>query len=284
MTSQSTEAAVASPDETAIRDPRRLHRPHPSPVIRSPSCLTRRASSPEDAQNSARIQSVGDRVRLSAGRPGARARAHLHAVAGNSICRPSDRRQGRCSPDWTAAGNRRFILEEKIGPGALSRLLGRHQCQRRTRLVRDSTPAGQGSRHAENRHAHGTRRSGLKPGERRCWIDLACRALVRRQCVFLRPAQRPRRHEPLRASTCRASTSSLAAAPARRRSCSVAKHGAVGNTLHARMFAPAFGILEDPATGSAVAAFAGYLAATAVTPTASTSSASNKATRWVARA
>jgi trans-2,3-dihydro-3-hydroxyanthranilate isomerase len=35
----------------------------------------------------------------------------------------------------------------------------------------------------------------------------------------------------------------------------------VGNTLHARMFAPAFGILEDPATGSAVAAFAGYLAA-----------------------
>ena len=31
----------------------------------------------------------------------------------------------------------------------------------------------------------------------------------------------------------------------------------VGNTLHARMFAPAFGILEDPATGSAVAAFAG---------------------------
>ena len=27
------------------------------------------------------------------------------------------------------------------------------------------------------------------------------------------------------------------------------------------MFAPAFGILEDPATGSAVAAFAGYLAA-----------------------
>jgi trans-2,3-dihydro-3-hydroxyanthranilate isomerase len=35
-----------------------------------------------------------------------------------------------------------------------------------------------------------------------------------------------------------------------------------GNDFHARMFAPAFGILEDPATGSAVAAFAGYLAAT----------------------
>jgi trans-2,3-dihydro-3-hydroxyanthranilate isomerase len=34
-----------------------------------------------------------------------------------------------------------------------------------------------------------------------------------------------------------------------------------GNDFHARMFAPAFGILEDPATGSAVAAFAGYLAA-----------------------
>jgi trans-2,3-dihydro-3-hydroxyanthranilate isomerase len=34
-----------------------------------------------------------------------------------------------------------------------------------------------------------------------------------------------------------------------------------GNAIHARMFAPAFGILEDPATGSAVAAFAGYLAA-----------------------
>jgi trans-2,3-dihydro-3-hydroxyanthranilate isomerase len=34
-----------------------------------------------------------------------------------------------------------------------------------------------------------------------------------------------------------------------------------GNDFHARMFAPAFGMLEDPATGSAVAAFAGYLAA-----------------------
>ena len=34
-----------------------------------------------------------------------------------------------------------------------------------------------------------------------------------------------------------------------------------GNTVHARMFAPASGLLEDPATGSAVAAFAGYLAA-----------------------
>lgn len=33
------------------------------------------------------------------------------------------------------------------------------------------------------------------------------------------------------------------------------------NSFHARMFAPGFGVLEDPATGSAVAAFAGYLAA-----------------------
>ncbi len=33
------------------------------------------------------------------------------------------------------------------------------------------------------------------------------------------------------------------------------KHGE--NTVHARMFAPQFGILEDPATGSAAAAFAG---------------------------
>ena len=35
-----------------------------------------------------------------------------------------------------------------------------------------------------------------------------------------------------------------------------------GNSFHARMFAPAMGVHEDPATGSAVAAFAGYLAAT----------------------
>jgi trans-2,3-dihydro-3-hydroxyanthranilate isomerase len=34
----------------------------------------------------------------------------------------------------------------------------------------------------------------------------------------------------------------------------------VRNTLHARMFAPSMGIAEDPATGSAAAAFAGYLA------------------------
>ncbi|MGN6570925.1 MAG: PhzF family phenazine biosynthesis protein [Pseudolabrys sp.] len=32
-----------------------------------------------------------------------------------------------------------------------------------------------------------------------------------------------------------------------------------GNDFHARMFAPAMGIIEDPATGSAVAAFAGLL-------------------------
>jgi trans-2,3-dihydro-3-hydroxyanthranilate isomerase len=31
-------------------------------------------------------------------------------------------------------------------------------------------------------------------------------------------------------------------------------------TVHARMFAPSFGVEEDPATGSAAAAFAGYLA------------------------
>ncbi len=33
------------------------------------------------------------------------------------------------------------------------------------------------------------------------------------------------------------------------------------NAFHARMFAPDLGVLEDPATGSAVAAFSGYLAA-----------------------
>jgi trans-2,3-dihydro-3-hydroxyanthranilate isomerase len=34
-----------------------------------------------------------------------------------------------------------------------------------------------------------------------------------------------------------------------------------GHSFHARMFAPIMGVREDPATGSAVAAFAGYLAA-----------------------
>ena len=34
-----------------------------------------------------------------------------------------------------------------------------------------------------------------------------------------------------------------------------------GNNFHARMFAPGVGVAEDPATGSAAAAFAGYLAA-----------------------
>ena len=34
-----------------------------------------------------------------------------------------------------------------------------------------------------------------------------------------------------------------------------------GHSFHARMFAPVMGVHEDPATGSAVAAFAGYLAA-----------------------
>jgi trans-2,3-dihydro-3-hydroxyanthranilate isomerase len=35
-----------------------------------------------------------------------------------------------------------------------------------------------------------------------------------------------------------------------------------GNSFHARMFAPVMGVHEDPATGSAVAAFSGYLTAT----------------------
>ena len=34
-----------------------------------------------------------------------------------------------------------------------------------------------------------------------------------------------------------------------------------GNSFHARMFAPGVGVAEDPATGSAAAAFAGYLVA-----------------------
>jgi trans-2,3-dihydro-3-hydroxyanthranilate isomerase len=34
-----------------------------------------------------------------------------------------------------------------------------------------------------------------------------------------------------------------------------------GNSFHARMFAPGVGVAEDPATGSAAASFAGYLAA-----------------------
>jgi trans-2,3-dihydro-3-hydroxyanthranilate isomerase len=39
----------------------------------------------------------------------------------------------------------------------------------------------------------------------------------------------------------------------------------VGSDLHGRMYAPAFGIAEDPATGSAAAALAGYLAARSAT-------------------
>jgi len=34
----------------------------------------------------------------------------------------------------------------------------------------------------------------------------------------------------------------------------------VGNHIHARMFAPSMGMFEDPATGSAAAVLAGYLA------------------------
>jgi trans-2,3-dihydro-3-hydroxyanthranilate isomerase len=42
----------------------------------------------------------------------------------------------------------------------------------------------------------------------------------------------------------------------------VCRHAAeAGHDFHARMFAPGVGVAEDPATGSAAAAFAGYLAA-----------------------
>ena len=40
-----------------------------------------------------------------------------------------------------------------------------------------------------------------------------------------------------------------------------------GSDLRARMFAPALGVAEDPATGSAVASLAGYLGASETTQT-----------------
>ena len=53
-----------------------------------------------------------------------------------------------------------------------------------------------------------------------------------------------------------------------------------GHDFHARMFALRLGIREDPATGSAAAAFARVIGF----PTASTPSRSSRVTRWDARA
>ncbi len=56
-----------------------------------------------------------------------------------------------------------------------------------------------------------------------------------------------------------------------------------GRQFHARMFAPGMGIREDPATGSAAAAFAGVIAR-ALAPTGAMRSPSSRATRWAGRA
>ncbi len=50
--------------------------------------------------------------------------------------------------------------------------------------------------------------------------------------------------------------------------------------LRARMFAPEFGIIEDPATGSAAAAFAGYLAARERRARELISGSWSRASRW----
>ncbi len=58
--------------------------------------------------------------------------------------------------------------------------------------------------------------------------------------------------------------------PTPARSCSAAQTIEAGNAFHARMFAPHLGVLEDPATGSAAAAFAGWAARHGGLATAST--------------
>ena len=57
-----------------------------------------------------------------------------------------------------------------------------------------------------------------------------------------------------------------------------------GNAFHARMFAPHHGVAEDPATGSAAAAFTGWAALHGGLGDGDHSFAWSKATRWAARA
>ena len=243
-----------------------------------------RARHRRDADDRARVQSVGNSVRVSAGRQGEpREAAHLHAGARASVRRASDGRDGGAARAHRRRERRaRFVLEENDRPGAVPRDVERRRQRARARSTFRGCPQKAGDAPDAATMAAAL---GLSRGRYRL------RRLSGRRAG--RPASRSR------SCRCAASTRS-ARMPHRscdnsRRAFGGGAHAAAfmfcretaerGHAFHARMFAPRQGVHEDPATGSAAAAFAGYLAAHGgYARRRARRSASSRATRWAARA
>ena len=248
---------------------------NPLAVVLEPAGLER-----GDADHCPRIQSVGDGVRLSARRSGtSRRHSHFHAGARTAVRRPPDRRHRGAA----RLHGRRRQARLRAWRGRSARC--------RCRVSIDGKDRG----HARSPSRNLPTLDG-KPGGR----DAVAAALgLSASDIGLRvlppPPGRPACRSPwsrcagLRRSAAASPTSPIGTRP------SAASVGSAfvfckesvdaGSDFHARMFAPRMGVAEDPATGSAVAAFAGLLAASGAYARRRTCAcASSRATRWAGRA
>ena len=216
-----------------------------------------RSRRPRDAGDRRRVQPVGDDLHPAAQEPDTpRRSAHLHADARAALRRPSDRRLG---DRHHRGGRRRGAVDLRAGgKGRAGSLRGVQGRRRHVRRIRPAAAAGAGSVLGRS----GGDRGRTRPRSSRDRLREPCRHPVfRRRALRPGAGRRARcrgagkpRHARLdgadraRPRRCRRRPSSIAA-----------RRSAHGNAFHARMFAGHLGIPEDPATGSAVASFAGAI-------------------------
>ena len=208
------------------------------------------------ADHRARVQSAGNGVRVSAGRSEASgAASHFHAGARIAVRRPSD---GRNRGAARASRRRRRRARNRLGRGdRTGRLQGAARQGRRQRQLRHSEIARE--RPAVLRTRQACRGASLEAGD--LGSTTSCRTSGRRaihspscRCAASKPSA-------ARGPTCRCGRGVRRTTVRTAPFCFAAMWSIAAASFHARMFAPAMGIVEDPATGSAAAAFAGVLAA-----------------------
>ena len=208
--------------------------------------------------------------------------AHLHAGDGAAVRRASDH---RCRAHAGGIGHRRlpasranFALELEVGLVPIN-VTRRENAPPFLQLTAARLPETRGtapSPRALARMLGLEERDVLPTGQRRKRIRAACR-ICSCPCAIARRSRARSRTRRVVAKRC-------AARGPRRRSCSAAIRNCRARTMRARMFAPELGVVEDPATGSAAAAFAGYLAAREAAATARVGGLWNRGSRWGGRA
>ena len=230
-----------------------------SPAIRSRSCSSRRGSTRRRCRRS-RASSICPRP-CSCFRPPTRQnRAKLriftparelpfagHPTVGTAVL------LGRLDG---GAGERNFMLEENIGPVPcrVTVLAARTAGAPSFDIPRLPAKEADSPDVAAIAAALGLRSPN---GARRVYGG----ALVGGQSVHLRAGARARCDRAASSSISRDSTQAFGGGDHAAAFIFCRETAEAGNSFHARMFAPVMGVHEDPATGSAVAAFAGYLAA-----------------------